>query len=344
VLAGIGLPLFVFFVGDVIESFEPQGTTPPYYDKDETMRQLREIAIRFALIGVYMQFASYLYYSFLALYAESVEAKIRVAYFKALITQDIAWYDSAKPAELSSRLDQECLAMKRAIGEKQGTIIFSLAMGAFGIAFSFVKGWIFTFILIGAFPLIFGASYFTTKALQKGFKDSMKAYSQSAGYAEQALNAIKVVQAFGREDTEQANYEKYLGKARKSGLRTHLKSSLAIAMFFTIIFAYYAYSFYTASWLITEEVENSSEQPESVYDAGDIMSCFFGVVFALFSIGMAFPNVKAVGEGRVAAKCAFDIMEQEQSIKLDEEGKAQIQVEGKIEFRDVGFKYPTRPD
>jgi hypothetical protein len=42
----------------------------------------------------------------------------------------------------------------------------------------------------------------------------MKAYGQSAGYAEQALNAIKVVAAFGQEEKEIQNYQKYLFRAK----------------------------------------------------------------------------------------------------------------------------------
>ena len=38
----------------------------------------------------------------------------------------------------------------------------------------------------------------------------MKYYAQSAGYAEQALLAIKVVQTYGREVKESLNYNKYL--------------------------------------------------------------------------------------------------------------------------------------
>ena len=54
------------------------------------------------------------------------------------------------------------------------------------------------------------------------------------------------------------------------------------------------------------------------YDAGDIMSCFFGVVFGVFSLGLAFPNVKAVTEGRVAGKSAYDVIDRIPSIRLDE--------------------------
>ena len=61
--------------------------------------------------------------------------------------------------------------------------------------------------------------------------ENMKAYGQSAGYADQALNAIRVVVAYGQEEKEVKNYTKYLDRARKAGVKTHLKGSFVIACF-----------------------------------------------------------------------------------------------------------------
>jgi hypothetical protein len=73
----------------------------------------------------------------------------------------------------------------------------ALAMSCGGMFFAFFKGALFSTILLAYFPLIFGMTYFITVAFSSGFIQSMKAYGQSAGYAEQALNAVKVVFAFG---------------------------------------------------------------------------------------------------------------------------------------------------
>jgi hypothetical protein len=93
---------------------------------------------------------------------------------------------------------------------------------------------------------------------------------------------------------------------------------LTIASFFFGIFSYYAYAFLIGTILIENDKENSNSyrwgDTESItfcplYNAGDIISCFFGVVFGVFSLGMATPNIKAVTEGRVAGKMAYDIIE-----------------------------------
>jgi ATP-binding cassette subfamily B (MDR/TAP) protein 1 len=135
----------------------------------------------------------------------------------------------------------------------------------------------------------------------------MKAYGQSAGYADQALNAIRVVAAYSQEEKEVSNYTKYLSRARTVGIKTHCKVSFAMAISFASIFGTYAYAFYMGSVWIHDEFENKTFNRK--YSSGDILTCFFGTIFGLMSIGLATPNIKAVTEGKVAAKMAFDIIE-----------------------------------
>lgn len=56
-----------------------------------------------------------------------------------------------------------------------------------GYAFSFYWGWKFTLILLAAFPFLAATGIAMGVALSSGATAEMKAYSQSAGYAEQAL-------------------------------------------------------------------------------------------------------------------------------------------------------------
>lgn len=119
--------------------------------------------------------------------------------------------------------------------------------------------------------------------------------------------------AYGQEVKEQKNYNKYLDRARRAGVKTHLKGSLVLALFMSSIFATYAYAFFMGSIWIDKEIRNDSF--DRLYQAGDILSCFFGVVFGMFSVGMATPNLKAVAEGKVAGKMAFDVIDREPAIK-----------------------------
>ena len=75
------------------------------------------------------------------------------------------------------------------------------------------------------------------------------------------------------------------------------------------------------------------------------MSCFFGVIFGVMSIGMATANIKAVAEGKVAGKMAYEIIERTPKILLDNPyAKPVGDLRGHIEFRNVTFTYPSRPE
>ena len=118
---------------------------------------------------------------------------------------------------------------------------------------------------------------------------------------------------------------------------------MAIAGFFFVMFAYYAYAFYFGSVLIVKQIENTNSG--KVYTSGDILSCFFGVVFGVFSLGMATPNIKAITEGRVAGKVAYDIIDRVPRILMDDPIANSVgNIRGSIEFKNVTFRYPTRPE
>ena len=122
-----------------------------------------------------------------------------------------------------------------------------------------------------------------------------------------------------------------------------MKTGFAIASFFFVMYAYYGYAFYAGSYLITKQVINT--QSGIAYTSGDILSCFFGVVFGVTALGMVTPNIKAVTEGRVAGKIAYDIIDRPPRILLDEEGAKPVgDVRGHIEFKNVTFRYPTRTE
>lgn len=115
-----------------------------------------------------------------------------------------------------------------------------------------------------------------------------------------------------------------------------------MALFFASIFGTYAYAFYMGSVWIYNDFWNDTF--ERYYSAGDILSCFFGVIFGMFSVGLAAPNIKAVAEGRVAGKFTFDIIDRVPQIDQDKPGKDVDSLKGEISFKNVNFFYPSRPD
>jgi hypothetical protein len=53
---------------------------------------------------------------------------------------------------------------------------------------------------------------------------------------------------------------------------------------------------------------------ESKYTGGDVMACFFGVVFGVFSLSFTIPNFKSITDGKCAGYFAFKVIERKSKI------------------------------
>lgn len=101
IVTGLGLPSFVFLFGDIVDSFGGGSTT-------NIVDAIRPTAIQLTIIGAIIWVTSYLYFALLVIMSERVGKKTRVAYLKAILSQEISWFDKVNITELSARLSKEC--------------------------------------------------------------------------------------------------------------------------------------------------------------------------------------------------------------------------------------------
>jgi len=106
---------------------------------------------------------------------------------------------------------------------------------------------------------------------------------------------------------------------------------------FLVIFAL---AIFIGAIFVTEEVKNDIE--DRPYSPGDVISIFFGIMFAAFTLGLAGPNFKAITKGRQAAYSALQTIERVPDIKLDCEDSTPLEnIKGEIVIDNVSFKYKT---
>jgi ATP-binding cassette subfamily B (MDR/TAP) protein 1 len=160
-LTGLGLPSFVFLIGDVINSFDAVNTTP-----ESMLDKIKILAIAFSCVGLFIYIVSYIYFALLLMSSERIIKKTRTAYVEAILKQESAWFDVNNPSELNARIGKECITMQKALGEKMGTILLAFAMTLAGLTFAFIKGWSFSLAVLGSFPFIAFATAMMNKVLQ----------------------------------------------------------------------------------------------------------------------------------------------------------------------------------
>lgn len=199
-VTGLGLPGFVFLFRDIINSFNPAN------GPEATLDAIKRVCFIMVMLGIGIWIFSYLYYTMLLLFSDSIGYKIRVKYVESILKQEVSWLEANNPNELPAKVVKESASIQRALGEKTGTIILAFSLTLSGAVIAFTRGWSFSLVILATFPFLFLATYGLTKVMQDGLQEVNQAYGQSAGYADQALNAIKVVVAFGQEEKEGTMY------------------------------------------------------------------------------------------------------------------------------------------
>ena len=77
ILAGLGLPSFVFLFGDIVDSFGPTAT--------DIIGSISTICLAMTLIGAGIWVMGYVYVTSLAIMSERVGKKTRIAYLRSVL-------------------------------------------------------------------------------------------------------------------------------------------------------------------------------------------------------------------------------------------------------------------
>jgi ATP-binding cassette, subfamily B (MDR/TAP), member 1 len=121
------------------------------------------------------------------------------------------------------------------------------------------------------------------------------------------------VTCFGQQKKEEKNYMEFLKEARDMGMKSLFGNSVGTGVFISSFLILYTYALFIGTVYINQRLINPLT--DKVYTSGDVLACFFGVIFGMFSLGMITPNLKAVAEGKAAAKAAFEILDRTPEIQ-----------------------------
>uniref|UniRef100_A0A8C0BF28 Bile salt export pump n=1 Tax=Buteo japonicus TaxID=224669 RepID=A0A8C0BF28_9AVES len=295
-------------------------------------QEMTKFAGYYAGIGCAILVLGYLQICFWVMAAARQIQKIRKAYFRKVMRMDIGWFDCTSVGELNTRISDDVNKINEAIADQVAIFIQRLTTFVCGFLLGFVSGWKLTLVIIAVSPLLgVGAA-----AVAKLTGRELKAYAKAGAVADEVLSSIRTVAAFGGEKKEVERYDKNLVFAQHWGIRKGIIMGLFTGYMWLIIFLCYALAFWYGSKLVLEEEE---------YSPGTLLQVFFGVLVGALNLGQASPCLEAFATGRGAAANIFETIDEKPAIDcMSEDGYKLDKVQGEIEFHNVTFHYPSRPD
>ncbi|KAH7851776.1 hypothetical protein Vadar_016384 [Vaccinium darrowii] len=267
---------------------------------------------------------------------ERQASRMRSRYLKAVLRQEVGYFDLhvTSTAEVITSVSSDSLVIQDAISEKVPVFLMNLFtfIGSYIVAFAIL--WrlaivSFPFIIFLVIPgLMYG------RALMGIARKLRVEYNKAGTVAEQALSSIRTVYSFVGESKTMSNYSTALEGTVNLGLRQGLAKGLAIGSN-GITFAIWSFMAYYGSRLVM--YHNAS--------GGTVFAAGAAISIGGLSLGSSLCNLKYFSEASAAGERIMEVIQRVPKIDSDNmDGQILENVLGEVEFKNVVFAYPSRPE
>lgn len=275
----------------------------------------------------------------LASCSEHLVHRIRDQTFRMFLRQDISFYDRKENSAgiLTSFLSTEANNIGGLSGATLGTILLTLSTLFSSMIMGLALGWKLSLVCTATIPVLLACGFFRFYLLLRFQSRAKEAYAASAAYASEAVSSIRTVASLTREQDIMRTYREDIANQRRKGMKSVLSASAVYGAAQGATFLCFGLGFwYGGTLLATRE-----------YDLFTFFVCFMSIIYSAQSAGSIFSLAPDMGKAHASAlalKKLFDRTPKIDAWSQEGERLDEGTIQGMVEFRDVHFRYPTRPD
>lgn len=323
VLSSVTLLSFPYFAGKLLDVASGKGGF--------ILSSINQIAI--ALLGILIVqgvFSFIRVYTF-AIVSEKTLADIRLSVYEKMLWLPLSFYDKRRVGELISRITSDVGVLQDTFTITLAELLRQVLVLIAGTIVIFVLTPKLTLFMLLTFPVLVLAALFFGRFIRKLSKKTQDQLASTNVIVEETLQSITVVKSFTNELFEAARYKKSLKGVVRIAL--HAAKYRGVFISFTIVALFggiVAVSWYGALLVQANEVT-----------VGELFSFVLYTTFiggSIAGLGDIYSQLqKSVGASERIMEILAETDEKEGLV-------TSLRLEGRIQFKNVAFSYPTRAD
>jgi ATP-binding cassette, subfamily B, bacterial len=300
--------------------------------KPKYFETINETALALLLILLVQSIFSFIRVYTFSIVSERGMADVRKAVFQKVVWLPLTFFDNRRVGELMSRITSDVETL-------QGTFSFVLAelmrqviTLVCGTAIIFYLAPTLTGFMLLTFPILVVSALVFGKFIRGLSKKTQDKLAATNVIVEESLQSISVVKAFTNELFEVKRYSKALGEVVNIAIYgARFRSFFVSFIIFVIFGGIVAVGWYGARLVQTGDITT-----------GELFSFILYTSFIGFSIAGLGDIYTQLQRSIGASERVLDILKEEDESESIEANP--IKLRGEINFANVQFSYPTRPD
>jgi ATP-binding cassette subfamily B protein len=287
------------------------------------------------LIVAVLAVSSALRYYLVTTLGERIVADLRSDVFTHLTHLSSAFFDATRAGEIVSRLTADTTQIKAAVGASVSIALRNLVLFLGGAAMMVVTSPRLSLFVLGAIPVIVLPLVGFGRAVRKRGRAAQDTLADASGYANELIGAMRTLQAFTNEKLAQSRFgiaveQAYIAARGATKVRAMLTAVVIFLVFASIV---------VVLWVGAQDVLTGGITP------GRLGQFVLYAVFAAGGLGELSQVWGEIAQASGAAERLFEILDVEPQIKAPPRPVVLPKPSsGAIEFRDVNFAYPGRPN
>lgn len=328
---GASVPVFFIFFGKLIDIIGLAYLFPA-----AASHKVAKYSLDFVYLSLVILFSSWAEVACWMHTGERQAAKMRMAYVRSMLNQDISLFDTeATTGEVISAITSDIIVVQDALSEKVGNFMHYISRFIAGFAIGFIRVWQISLVTLAIVPLIAIAggvyAYIATGLIAR----VRKSYVKAGEIAEEVIGNVRTVQAFAGEEKAVKLYKTALSNTYIYGRKAGLAKGLGLGSMHCVLFLSWALLVWFTSVVVHKNIANG----------GESFTTMLNVVIAGLSLGQAAPDISAFIRAKASAYPIFEMIERNTISNTNSKTGRQLhKLEGHIQFRDISFSYPSRPD
>ncbi len=274
---------------------------------------------------------------------ENILKGLRTDTFNKLVKMPMSFFSKNQVADLSSRVATDINVISDAFAVNIAEVIRQTIVGSGGLVLLvYYTGWDVAKWFLAIIPpitiiaIIYGRKI---RKYSKGFQDKI---SESGIIVSEALTGITSVKAFTNEQLEISKYDKVTNEIRRFGVQYGVMRGAFFAFIIMCVFGSIFFILYQMLLLLNQTGPDGEPLLTST-NFGIFMMLSF---FVAASLGGLPEQLASIQRALGATDRVFDIIDDtHEEINLAHRNNLNLnRVKGDLEFKNIQFTYPTRPD